>query len=76
VATGSPESGLAATPVGESLPQVGEKREGSTGNLTEGFNGCLGGGGGPTMVDEGGGDFLLIGVKLGVRRVKNERTTA
>jgi hypothetical protein len=33
---GSPEYGLAATSVGESLPQVGEKKEGSTGILTGG----------------------------------------
>jgi hypothetical protein len=33
---GSPEYDLAATPVGESLPQVGEKREGSMGILTGG----------------------------------------
>jgi hypothetical protein len=33
---GSPEYGLATTPVGESLPQVGEKREGSMGILTDG----------------------------------------
>jgi hypothetical protein len=33
---GSLESGLAATPFGKSLPQDGEKREGSTGNLTRG----------------------------------------
>jgi hypothetical protein len=39
------------------------------------FNGCLGGRGGPTVVDKGGGDFLLIGARLGVRRVKNERIT-
>jgi hypothetical protein len=75
VARGSPESGLAATPMGESLPQVRERREGSTGNLTTDFKSCLGGRGGLAAVDEGGGNFLLIGVKLGVRRVKNERTT-
>jgi hypothetical protein len=39
------------------------------------FNGCLGGRGGPTVVDNGGSDFLLIGARLGVRRVKNERIT-
>jgi hypothetical protein len=26
-------------------------------------------------VDEGGGDFLLVGARLVARRVKNERTT-
>jgi hypothetical protein len=32
----SVESNLAATPVGKCLPQIGEKREGSMGNLTGG----------------------------------------
>jgi hypothetical protein len=47
----SSESGLAATPVGESLPQVGEKWEGSTGILTGGNFGRWGHG-----IRRGGGD--------------------
>jgi hypothetical protein len=43
--------------------------------LTEGINGCLGGGGGSVVMDDGGDNFLLIDVRLGARRVKNEGTT-
>jgi hypothetical protein len=38
-AKGSLESSLAATPVGNSSPRVGEKKEGSTRNLTTATNG-------------------------------------
>jgi hypothetical protein len=41
---------------------------------SEGFNGCLGGGGGPTAVDDGGDNFFLVGARLGAKSVKNERT--
>jgi hypothetical protein len=43
--------------------------------LAEGFNSCLGGGGGLTAVDDCGDDILLVRMRLGARRVKNERTT-
>jgi hypothetical protein len=38
------------TPVGEFLLRVGEKRERMMGNLTKGFNGCLGSKGGLVMM--------------------------
>jgi hypothetical protein len=38
VAEGSPESGLAATPVGKTSPRAGEKIDTTMGNLTKGGN--------------------------------------
>jgi hypothetical protein len=57
-----------------SLSEVREEEDGRT-ELTEDFNGCLGGEGGPTAVDKGSGNFLLVGARIGARRVKNEGTT-
>lgn len=55
-------------------PRVVQEEEDGRTELTEDFNGCLGSGSGPTAVNEGGGNFLLVGTSLGSRRVKNEDT--
>jgi hypothetical protein len=52
---GSLGSGLPATRVGKSLSQVGEKREGSTGNLTSSDFGWRGGCIRPATRKHGGG---------------------
>jgi hypothetical protein len=54
----SPERGLGATPVSESLPTVGEKEKGASGVPTMGEGGRCGAGGRPATVDRNSCDFF------------------